>query len=97
MQASFIAAGIGENLWTMKTASQRSLADVVAFLFPYYKVPEKWSYKQIRKFDNRRATPVLLEAGKALGNKNYIKLAYQLGMTGKSARLMPYYDVSFSR
>lgn len=97
LQASFIATGIGENLWTMKTASQRSLADVVAFLFPYYKVPEKWSYKQIRKFDNRRATPVLLEAGKALGNKNYIKLAYQLGMTGKSALLMPYYDVSFSR
>lgn len=97
LQASFIAAGIGENLWTMKTTSQRSLADVVAFLFPYYKAPEKWSHKQIRKFDNRRATPVLLEAGKALGNKNYIKLAYQLGMTGKSALLMPYYDVSFSR
>lgn len=97
LQASFIAAGIGENLWTMKTTSQRSLADVVAFLFPYYKAPEKWSHKQIRKFDNRRATPVLLEAGKALGNKNYIKLAYQLGMTGKNALLMPYYDVSFSR
>ena len=96
LQASFIAAGIGENLWTMKTASQKSLADVVAFLYPYYKSPEKWTYKQIKKFDAQRATPILLEAGKALGNKNYTKLAYQLGMTDKSALLMPYYDVQIS-
>lgn len=97
LQASFIAAGIGENLWTMKTASQKSLADVVAFLYPYYKSPEKWTYKQIKKFDAQRATPILLEAGKALGNKNYTKLAYQLGMTDKSALLMPYYDVQICR
>ena len=56
----------------------------------------KWTYKQIKKFDAQRATPILLEAGKALGNKNYTKLAYQLGMTDKSALLMPYYDVQIS-
>lgn len=62
-------------------------------MYPYFKNPQTWNHKQIKPFDTQRATPVLLEAGKAMGKKEYIQLANQLGVQGKSFLLMPYYDL----
>lgn len=93
MQAAFMAQEVGDDLWTMKSASGKSMTDVMRYMYPYFKNPQTWNHKQIKPFDPQRATPVLLEAGKAMGKKEYILLANQLGVQGKSFLLMPYYDL----
>lgn len=92
LQASFMAQGIGENIWNMKTPSNKSVKDVVAYLYPYYKNPAKWTHRQIKAFDVQRATPILVEVGTALQKKEYIQLANQLGIKEKVVSLLPYYE-----
>jgi Alginate lyase len=63
-----------DNLWRFKTPTSGSVAEVVAFLYPYIADKSKWPFaKDVEYFDDLPARrPCLLFAGEALAHPDYI-------------------------
>jgi hypothetical protein len=68
------------DLWRFKTPASGSVADTVAFLYPYIADKSKWPFaKDVEYFDDLPARrPSLLFVGEALGRPQYITVWQRL-------------------
>lgn len=92
MEANQITSQVGINLWTTPAPNGKKVSQALAYLYPYYLKPESWKFKQIKPFEQPRAAIVLYEAGTALGNKEYLNAAEQIGLKVSSSDIetLPY-------